>query len=142
MRRIGIFFVLVIMIVIFKLSAIPNLHFITDADLPIWLKKLVYLKVIKIGQSGFFSYTLSLHPDFILHKLGHIIIYGVLGSALFFATNQSARWSSLIVLAFACSDELHQSYVMGRSARFGDIVLDTMAAIGAILLIRRFNRKN
>lgn len=129
------------MSIIFYFSNIPNLHFVTDPQLPAWLKMIIPKTYIKIGQSGFFSYAFSLHPDFLIHKLGHIVLYGLLGVSLYFVTKNSMKWSLLITILFAMSDEFHQGYIIGRSARLGDILLDTAAAFIFMLVTRRISRQ-
>lgn len=141
MKKLSLLCALIIMIIIFYFSNIPNLHFVSDVELPLWLKRLIKTSYIKLGIGGFFSYTFSLHPDFIIHKLGHIGLYGLLGISLFFAFKQSVQRALLFSCIFAISDEIHQSYIIGRSARFGDILLDTMAALGFILLVRCYVRR-
>lgn len=141
MRLLLVLLVLLIMSTIFYFSSIPDLHFIHPEALPAWLKSWVNQYTLKLGGQGFFSYTLSLHPDFIIHKLGHIALYGLLGSCLFLATNRSVGWSVFLTMIFAVSDELHQGYVSGRSSRFGDIALDVAAAVLFILLIRKLKQK-
>lgn len=132
---------MLIMGTIFYFSSIPDLHFIDSSVLPLWLKSLIGKYSITIGNQGFFSYVLSLHPDFIIHKLGHIGLYGLLGVCLFWATKGSFRWSVMITAIFAVTDELHQGYVPGRSSRFGDILLDVSAAVVFILVMRKLKKR-
>ncbi len=114
-----------IMLLIFLFSSIPNLHFFDNLPpgLLIFIRKFSW----RFGETGFFSYAANLHPDYIIHKLGHIVLYGLLGMFLYKA-GRSIGWTMLIVILFAVSDELHQALVAGRSGRFGDIVLDTVSA--------------
>lgn len=140
MKQLPLIIAVMIMSIIFYFSNIPNLHFISDPQLPVWLKMIISKTYIKIGQSGFFSYALSLHPDFLIHKMGHIVLYGLLGVSLYFATKNSMKWSLLLTVLFAVSDEFHQGYIIGRSARFGDVLLDTAAAFFFILVARRISR--
>lgn len=86
----------------------------------------------------------------------HFTIYGVLGFliALLFAEYGFHGagllvYSVLSAFIYACSDELHQSFVPGRSAQLSDIVTDTLGAlcggIFAILIlaiIKSIKRKN
>ncbi len=114
-----------IMALIFFLSSIPNLHFFDN--LPPGLLAFIRKFSWRFGETGFFSYAVSLHPDYIIHKLGHIVLFGLLGMSLYNA-GRSIYWSMLTVILFAVSDELHQGLIAGRSGRFGDIVLDTVSA--------------
>jgi VanZ family protein len=65
-------------------------------------------------------------------KSGHVIGYGLLGITLFLGFSQyyklSLVLSTLTALLYAVSDEIHQSFVPGRSGSIVDVVLDTAAA--------------
>lgn len=128
--------IFIMMILIFQASSVPHLHVVDDSIFPVWFRMLVGQYTIKLGDEGFFSYVLSLDPDFIAHKLGHITVYGLLGIASFFAS-RSKKWSVFIVLLYAMSDEFHQGFVAGRSCRFWDIVLDVSAGWLAVVLYRK-----
>lgn len=111
---------------IYYASSIPDLHLVRESQFPAWLMTWVKQHYIIIGDKGFFSYRLSLHPDFILHKIGHIMAFGLLGTTALFAT-KSKKWAVLILLLGAVGDELHQALTPGRSSRFLDVVLDVTA---------------
>ena len=96
----------------------------------------------KIGTTGYFSYMLSLQPDFILHKLAHITAYGTLGVSIYWATAYSATWAVALTAIVAACDEWHQYFVPGRSSRFGDVVLDILAAVIFILIVKIIRRKH
>lgn len=80
-------------------------------------------------------------PDWL--KVGHVIAYGVLGGVLYNALRRTQSrpllWSLLIVFAFACLDELVQSFVPGRSAALTDVLLDTGAALFIMFVIKIIN---
>ena len=80
-------------------------------------------------------------PDFILHKIGHIMVFGTLGVSLYWATRYSVTWAIALTAITAACDEWHQYFVPGRSSRFGDVVLDTLAAIVFILLVKFMRQK-
>ncbi|TWH45264.1 VanZ family protein [Sporomusa sp. KB1] len=127
-----------LMAVISVLSDIPNLVFF-EKILPPELYAWVIQYSIKWGSSGFFSYSISPHPDYILHKLGHIFLFGFLGMALYLAMNRSVAKAAMAITLLALADEIHQGFTIGRSSRFGDVVLDAAAAMVFILfaIIRR-----
>lgn len=128
--------VIVIVIMIHFLSAIPDLHLVNDEEIPLWYQEYIAKYTVTIGQSGFFSYSLSIHPDFIVHKLGHIGAFGVLGVSLYYAAGRSVYRAVVLTALMACIDEFHQYFVHGRCCRFGDVVLDTMSGLLFILVIR------
>ena len=127
---------IVIMILISFLSTIPNLTFFNN-NLPPELLNFIRVFSFRFGSTGFFSYGVSIHPDYLIHKIGHIVLFSLLGTFLYMATDRSVKWALLLVVVFAISDELHQGFVVGRSSRFGDIVLDTVAAASCLCILDR-----
>ena len=88
-------------------------------------------------QARIFSYLKSMT---LWLKIGHVVMYAVLGAVLYSAFLRAGRkgfWlPTLIVLGFAGLDELVQSYVPGRSALLSDVLLDTTAALLAMVMIK------
>lgn len=78
--------------------------------------------------------------DYIIRKLAHFSIYTVLGFLVSSAIGRRKLFStgSLITVTFgflyACSDELHQYFVSGRSCRFFDVIIDTGGVIAGIII--------
>lgn len=132
--------VILVVVIIFVLSDIPNLHLYDDQALSPFWKDIIKKYTFRIGKSGFFSYVISPHPDFILHKLGHMGVYAALGAAGFFATKR-AKLAVFLSMGYAIVDEIHQAFVIGRSCRFWDMALDTVSAIIAIWLLQRYMQK-
>ena len=58
-----------------------------------------------------------------------LYVYGLHGIALVFA-------AGLFCVAFACTDEYHQSYVAGRAASFKDVGIDSFGVLIGIILVR------
>ena len=72
------------------------------------------------------------HTEKIIRKLAHFSIYTVVGLLMMslmstYKLKQSKRiWTSLIVgVLYASSDEIHQYFVPGRSARVFDVMIDS-----------------
>ncbi len=93
------------------------------------------------------------HPSFfemvpeLLGNLLHIPEYGVLAAFYWFSCRtkiNSIRRLNLTVIAlvllFACSDEFHQSFVIGRYASAMDIVSDIVGAVLAVLMLTLMHR--
>lgn len=78
-----------------------------------------------------------------LDKVAHFSVYGLLGTLLV-RTRWGGRWAPLVALGIASlygvSDEIHQSYVPGRSTEFADWFADTAGAAVAIFMYTRWNR--
>ena len=81
-----------------------------------------------------------------VRKLAHFSIYLVLGilvslllKTYSFTTKNIILLSILICFLYACSDEIHQLFISGRSGEFKDILIDTCGSSVGIII---FGRKN
>ena len=90
------------------------------------------------------NFILSLFPylkdianmEFYIRKLAHFTIYFVLGLSsfqMFHAYNMSSRkslfFSVIFCFVYACTDEFHQLFSLGRSAQLYDVIIDTCGAM-------------
>ncbi len=81
------------------------------------------------GISGF----LDLQPPW--DKFYHAGNFGVLAALLYLASGRA--WLAVILASlYGVSDELHQSFVAGRSSDAGDWLADTTGALLAVLAVR------
>ena len=109
---------LLLMAVIFFLSAQPNLN----SGLGTW--------------------------DVVLRKLGHMAEYGLLWwlwwRALGFGrrTEVAAPAAAAIALAYAVSDEVHQTFVDGRAGSPVDVAIDAAGVALAYLTVRLSRRRS
>jgi VanZ like protein len=106
---------LAVMALIFALSATPDL----SSGLGIW--------------------------DFLLRKIAHVAIFGLLWLALARATEwRRPILAGVIAVAYAASDEIHQSFVEGRHGTPVDVAIDCvgigLAALAWLLTARRRGR--
>lgn len=97
--------------VIFALSATPNLRVAQADDL-----------------------------DFIVRKAGHMAAFGILAVLLWRALGWSGArrtmaWSLLLTIAYAASDEFHQSFTAGRHASPMDVGIDSTGAAIALVAV-------
>ncbi|PKN92335.1 MAG: hypothetical protein CVU44_14440 [Chloroflexi bacterium HGW-Chloroflexi-6] len=73
-------------------------------------------------------------------KVGHVIGYFCLGAAVLFAHSSHSRgsvFSALMISSlYAISDEFHQNFIPGRSASSWDVLLDSLAALAGIVVLR------
>ena len=85
--------------------------------------------------------------DFILRKIAHMMEFGVLTLLLARAFHRTKpEWTRLVLigvsatlsLLYACSDEYHQGFVLGRTASVGDVIIDACGMMVAILVARRY----
>jgi len=87
----------------------------------------------------------------LLRKFGHFSEYFIFSVLLMnalkgddngWSMRRSAFWALVIVLAYAASDELHQSFVVSRSATLKDVLIDfTGGLCGTIWTFRRRARR-
>ena len=89
---------------------------------------------------------------FLVRKTAHFTEYAILGSLFFFNLRNTPlglikhplATSILFSFLYACTDEIHQIFVPGRSAQFRDVLIDTLgASFGAIityLIIKLFTK--
>lgn len=111
-----------------------------------------------LGVSNFFSTTeLSLEQKEKLmsylivpvRKSAHFIIYLILGILIisnfkeYFYLKRSFIFLSIaLAFLYACSDEVHQLFISGRSGQFSDVLLDTVGAgVGCFLYYFVYKKK-
>jgi VanZ family protein len=77
--------------------------------------------------------------DTVLRKLAHMAEYAVLGALLQRATGRAGIALALGV-AYAVSDEIHQTFVPGRAGAPLDVAIDTAGVLLGVLLWLRLRR--
>ena len=97
--------------IIFALSATPNLRFAQAADL-----------------------------DFVVRKAGHMAAFGILAVLLwraltFYAVRRAIVWSLMLTVAYAATDEFHQSFTSGRHPSPVDVGIDSVGALLFLLAL-------
>jgi len=81
--------------------------------------------------------TLDFGQDLWMSKLAHVLEYAVLAWLVQRALGGGRRawWASLWwAAAYAATDEWHQSFVPGRTARVTDVVIDAAGAFMGVAL--------
>lgn len=82
-----------------------------------------------------------------IRKFAHYTLYFVLGILSFLVVKDYSInkkliiYSLLICFSYACSDEFHQLFVIGRSARVLDVIIDTFGSFCSISIFYIFNKK-
>ena len=78
----------------------------------------------------------------VIRKIAHFAIYALVGFLLmaFISTYKIAEktrviTSLLIGAIYAMSDEIHQSFIPGRSAQITDVMLDSLGVLCGILIL-------
>lgn len=92
---------------------------------------------------------------FLVRKAGHLTEYGVLALLVLNALRRSRLpgapvhawrtfgWALLITAAYAATDEIHQSFVPGRTGAISDVLIDTtggLLALAGVALWTRLRR--
>lgn len=80
--------------------------------------------------------------QFIVRKLAHFSLYAVGGMLIFwyvldynFSIKKKITTSFLCTFLYACTDELHQMFVAGRSCEVRDVCIDSLGGICGISII-------
>lgn len=90
------------------------------------------------------------NAGFVLRKLAHFSVYGILFLLLYLGWSRWKKWPRSGWLALACtvlyaaSDEFHQLFVPRRVGNIYDVLIDSagaLAALGLVALIRTLTRK-
>jgi VanZ family protein len=89
----------------------------------------------------------TLMPDFggwldlLIKKSAHLLVYALLGVCFLRGlrgnspgTRGALILAALLTLAFAVSDEYHQTFVASREGKWQDVVIDTAGASIALIL--------
>ncbi|WP_368489445.1 VanZ family protein [Clostridium sp. BJN0013] len=110
-------------------------------------------------KSGFFIYLIQVLgldlnasfgklSNFVIRKVSHFLEYFILAILLFniikgkFKIKKVFIISIIIVFLYACSDEIHQIFIPGRTARIKDIFIDTAGGSVGLLVGYFINKKN
>jgi VanZ family protein len=104
-----------------------------------WLPVIAWAAVIFAFSS---VPSLSTHLgtwDLVLRKLAHMAEYAVLALLLLRATGSYA-WAFGTAVAYACTDEFHQTFVRGRHGSPVDVAIDAVGALIGLGLWRRLRR--
>jgi VanZ family protein len=75
--------------------------------------------------------------DYVLRKCAHATEYGILAALLVRAT-RSYPWAFALAVAYAASDEFHQTFVRGRHGTPLDLGIDAVGALIGLAAWRRW----
>jgi VanZ family protein len=97
-----------------------------------------------MGLIFFFSHQPDLGTglggwDLLLRKLAHMVEYGLLWLLWLRALGRPG-WAAAITLAFAASDEFHQSFIEGRHGTPVDVLIDAAGMAIAYALWARYSQ--
>ena len=104
----------------------------------------VWLPIVAWGALIFtLSSIPSLHTDLgtwdlILRKCAHVTEYAILAFLLRRAMSTGPAF--VVALAYAASDEYHQTFVVGREGSPRDVAIDSIGIVVGLLVARRVLR--
>lgn len=75
-------------------------------------------------------------PHFIFFKTLHILEYAVLAILIFYAFSYR-KITIILSYLYALSDEIHQTFVPGRSGHFKDTFFDLLGIIIGLLVLKQ-----
>lgn len=138
MKKVNLKLILVIiwMIIIFAFSAQKG----TESSNTSGSFTMFVINILTGGNANLKETTIKM-LEAIIRKMAHYSIYtvgGVLIMNYAYSTNQNIKnktiYSILFGGGYACTDELHQFFVEGRSARLFDVGIDTLGVITGVLI--------
>ncbi|NFU57017.1 VanZ family protein [Clostridium botulinum] len=97
-----------------------------------------FITVLGIDVNGMFGKM----TNFIIRKIGHFTEYFVLCMLIVFSLKNEVKNNKKYIISiittflYACSDEIHQLFVPGKSGRITDVLIDTVGGIIAILIYK------
>lgn len=76
-----------------------------------------------------------------VRKTAHFLIYTILGMLVFNLIKQyKVKMKEIIIISiliclfYACTDEIHQLFILGRSGELRDVLIDTLGSIFGIFV--------
>lgn len=76
-----------------------------------------------------------------IRKCAHYTLYFILGILSFIVVKDYSNFKNLILYSliicflYACTDEFHQIFVIGRNASFIDVLIDTFGSFCSIIVL-------
>lgn len=78
-------------------------------------------------------------PHFIFFKSLHILEYATLAVLIFFAFLKEKQ-AIIFAYLYALSDEIHQTFIVGRSGRFKDTFIDLLGIIIGLYVLKQLRK--
>jgi VanZ family protein len=85
--------------------------------------------------------------DMLIKKGSHFLAYFILALLAHWAIAHPGRqpwgryiWVWLIAVAYAISDEYHQTFIPGRNGNMSDVVIDSLGALTALLVLAYYEK--
>ena len=85
---------------------------------------------------------------FLVRKTAHFTLYFILGIIVYllftsYGVKKILFYSILFCFLYACSDEIHQLFIFGRSGELRDVLIDFIGSLlGVMIAYKFYKRKN
>ncbi|OVE35325.1 acetobutylicum phosphotransbutyrylase [Priestia aryabhattai] len=137
-KRILLIFLL---LAISKFSHTPHLLVTnpsTWTNSSVWNHNATLWSILRPGSQFYTSYTYGFNLEFILRKIAHLSFFGMLGLLFYWNLKEQKyryvkAWLCLVI--FACLDEVHQAFIIGRDGRIVDVMIDSFGAALMLFLL-------
>ena len=96
--------------------------------------------IVKLAQNfSFFENFDHGKMSVVIRKSAHFFVYFVLALILYHLVGKGKSYAGIyytlsVVFLYACSDELHQSFVVGRGGKFSDVLIDSAGGIAGVFM--------
>lgn len=149
MKKIIIYILLILwMILIFSFSHQPAVD--SDKVSNSVIDKIIHTVEI-ISNHEFNDDELEVISNYLIfpvRKLAHFTLYFVLGILFYNVVclynidiKKALLISILFCIIYACSDEIHQLFILGRSGELRDVLIDTLGSILGIFIVKNIKRR-
>jgi VanZ family protein len=107
----------------------------------LWLPVLVWAGLIfALSATSNLRVAPAADVDFVVRKIGHACVFGVLAILIWRALESSAvrratLWSWASTVAYAATDEFHQGFTAGRHPSPVDVGIDSVGALLFLLVL-------
>jgi VanZ family protein len=78
-------------------------------------------------------------PHFIFFKSLHLLEYAFLAILLFYAFSRK-KHTIIIAYLYALSDEIHQTFIPGRSGRLRDTLIDLIGIFLGLIILKQLRK--
>lgn len=110
-----------------------------------WIEFTYNHSVISVGKLGITGFL-----EFFIRKGAHVTVFFLLACLIYIAFIKTSNLnkhvimmvSFLLTVLYAVSDEIHQGLTPNRTPYLGDVVLDSVGALAAVLFIFLINWLN
>ncbi len=92
-------------------------------------------------HSSFYEfYTFKDDPAFVMRKIGHFVVYGMIACTIFIVLPLEQLWVRCLLAWISASiiglvDETHQHFLIGRDGRVLDVLLNMSGALCFVMLM-------